>query len=126
MDCCFMCKRSGESADHLLLHCEVSRALWDEVFAKLGIAWVMPKSVVNLLACWKGVQRNHQIVAVWKMVPLCLMCCIWNEWNGCCFDNRECSVDGVRAFFFHSLLLWDSVFLMDGFSPNEFRAVFQF
>ncbi|KAG7955905.1 hypothetical protein I3843_11G097600 [Carya illinoinensis] len=100
MDCYFMCKRSVESADHLLLHCEVSRALWDEVFAKLGIAWVMPKIVVNLLACWKGVQRNHQIVAVWKMVPLCLMCCIWNERNGCCFDKENARWMGLGLSFF--------------------------
>lgn len=66
--------------DHLLLRCDVYKALWDEFFPKLGIAWVMmPKRVVRLLARWRGIQGNRQIVIIWKIVPPCLMWCIWNE-----------------------------------------------
>jgi hypothetical protein len=32
VDWCCMCKKSGEMVDHLLLHCEVARALWNSVF----------------------------------------------------------------------------------------------
>jgi hypothetical protein len=35
-----MCKRSGESIDHLLLlHCEVARDLWASIFRLFGVEW---------------------------------------------------------------------------------------
>jgi len=39
---CYMCKKSGESVDHLLLQCEMSRALWNSIFSLVGLAWVVP------------------------------------------------------------------------------------
>lgn len=65
-------KLVNRSVDHLLLHCEVTRALWYEVFNRSGMAWVMPKRVVDLFACWRGLRGNLQIGAVWNMIPLCL------------------------------------------------------
>ncbi|KAF5481657.1 hypothetical protein F2P56_002294 [Juglans regia] len=52
MEWCFMCKKAAESVDHLLLHCDVAKVLWDGVFRRSGLTWVMPKAVVDLLACW--------------------------------------------------------------------------
>ena len=51
MDWCFMCKCDGESVDHHLLHCLVATDLWFMVLGLFGVSWVMPKSVVELLAC---------------------------------------------------------------------------
>lgn len=34
---CCMCKRIGETVDHLLLHREVARALWDDLFNTVGL-----------------------------------------------------------------------------------------
>jgi hypothetical protein len=36
VDSCCICKRSGESVDHLLLHCEVTCALWMFFSGTLG------------------------------------------------------------------------------------------
>jgi hypothetical protein len=35
---CCMCKRSEETVDHLLLHCEVAYALWFAIFSRFGMA----------------------------------------------------------------------------------------
>jgi len=51
---CCMCKDSGESVNHLLLHCEMACALWNTIFSLVGLAWVMPSQVVDIFACWKG------------------------------------------------------------------------
>jgi hypothetical protein len=39
---CCMCKNSGESIDHLSLHCEVAIEVWNAVFQLFGVTWVMP------------------------------------------------------------------------------------
>jgi hypothetical protein len=68
---CGMCKSSDEMVDHLLLHCEVAFTLWDAIFSRFGVAWVMPRHVVDLLACWWS-SRGWRSATVWKMVPTCV------------------------------------------------------
>lgn len=40
--------------DHLLLHCEIASTLWSTIFNHVKLAWVMPKRVVDIFACWRG------------------------------------------------------------------------
>jgi hypothetical protein len=68
IDRCYMCKTNGESVDHLLLHCEVARALWNAIFSRFSLFWVMPLRVVDLFACWWTGGRSRSAV-VWKIVP---------------------------------------------------------
>ena len=49
---CCLCKESGESPDHLLLHCKIARELWDLVFGLFGVFWVMPRTVFDLFSTW--------------------------------------------------------------------------
>jgi hypothetical protein len=44
-----MCKKHGESVDHLLLHCDVARVVWSFFYSLFGVEWVMPSSVLDLL-----------------------------------------------------------------------------
>jgi hypothetical protein len=71
VDRCYMCKRNGESVDHLLLHCEVVYALWNAIFNRFGFSWIMSR-VVNLFASWWTDGRSRSST-VWKMVPSCLL-----------------------------------------------------
>jgi hypothetical protein len=50
---CCMCW-SGESIDHLFLHCEVEKELWSSIFSLFRVKWVMPKRVIELLDCCRG------------------------------------------------------------------------
>jgi hypothetical protein len=38
VDRCYLCKRDGETVDHLLLHCDVASTLWNHVFSRLGMS----------------------------------------------------------------------------------------
>ena len=60
LDWCYMCKFNRELVDHLLLHCPIASKLWSMVLDLFGVCWVMPKSVVDLLACWQGCFRHHR------------------------------------------------------------------
>jgi hypothetical protein len=40
---CCMYKKSGDSVDRLLLHCEIASSLWNSIFSRVGLAWVMPR-----------------------------------------------------------------------------------
>ena len=51
---CCMCKRNGETVDHLFLHCPVAMDMWYMVFGLFGVQWVMPSSVMDLFSCWMG------------------------------------------------------------------------
>jgi hypothetical protein len=36
---CCMCKKSGESVNHLLLYCEFACVIWNTFFSNVGLAW---------------------------------------------------------------------------------------
>jgi hypothetical protein len=107
---CFMCKKDGESVDHLLLHCEVAHALWCNIFSRLGLSWVMPSSVLDLCACWCFSGRTRSAV-VWKMVPICIFWSIWRERNNRCFEDLECSMEEILASLLYSLYSWTVAYL---------------
>uniref|UniRef100_A0A2N9I8R0 Reverse transcriptase zinc-binding domain-containing protein n=1 Tax=Fagus sylvatica TaxID=28930 RepID=A0A2N9I8R0_FAGSY len=98
-----MCKRSGESVDHLFLHCSVAMELWSLVF---GMQWVMPRTVLDLFGAWLGKMGQHGSILVWKMVPHCLVWCLWREWNAWHFDDSEQTISGLKLLFFQTLLEW--------------------
>jgi len=85
-----MCKRCGESVDHLLHHCPIAYELWSMVFCLFGIIhWVMPYHVRELLASWQGKFGRHRNIDLWRFVPHCLFWCLWRKRNARCFEDCE-------------------------------------
>jgi hypothetical protein len=101
---CWLCESEEESVDHLLLHCGAASALWNAFFARFGLSWVMPSSVKELYASWWSGGCSRSAV-VWKMVPLCIMWCIWREHSDRCFENSLRSSD-LLHFFLFTLFTW--------------------
>jgi hypothetical protein len=100
---CCLCKLNGESVDHLLFHCEVACSLWNAIFSRFGLSWVTPNSVKDLFACWWP-GGNSQSAVFWKMVPLCIMWCLWRERNDRSFENLERTLEELKSFFLLILL----------------------
>ena len=120
-----MCKRSQETVDHLLLHCEVAFTLRDAIFSHFGLAWVMPSRVVDLLACWWSSGRWRS-AAVWKMVPTCLFWCLWQEKNNGCFEDLERSLEDILSSY-ETLYLWMVAHLSPlSISYDNFLTCFSF
>ena len=63
-----MCKRNGETTDHLLIHCPVAQELWNMVCLLFGVCWVMPRGVVDPLASWLGKFHRHRTKVLWSMI----------------------------------------------------------
>jgi len=105
-----MGKRNGESVDHLLLHCDVAYALWSALFIHFGLSWVMPRRLFDLFACW-WMSGRPRSAAIWKMVPICLLWCVWKEINNRCFEDLERSLEDILLLFFHTLYLWTVAFV---------------
>jgi hypothetical protein len=70
---CYMCKRSEESIDHILLHFEVATELWSVLFQLFGVAWVMPCRVSKELVSWREQLGHRTALNMWSLVPLCFM-----------------------------------------------------
>jgi len=102
----YMCKRCGESVDHLLLHCPIAYEMWSMVFCLFDIIWVMPQMVMDLLDSWPCNFRQHRNIAIWRIVPHCLMWCIWQEQNTGSFEECEWSILEFKSFF--SFLLFSN------------------
>ncbi|KAJ9673913.1 hypothetical protein PVL29_023454 [Vitis rotundifolia] len=50
----FLCGCEEENVNHILIHCIVVRVLWEIVFALVGVQWVFPETVNEVLFSWKG------------------------------------------------------------------------
>jgi hypothetical protein len=102
---CWLCELDGELVDHLLLHCRVANALWNVIFSRFGLCWVMLGSVRELFACWwtEGCSRSAM---VWKMALLCLMWCIWRECNARCFEDTSWSFEEILHDFLFTFYTW--------------------
>jgi hypothetical protein len=62
---CCMCRKTEKSMDHLLLHCDVASALCNSLFSSFKLSWIIPRWVIDLLACWclqvgQGVLRSEK------------------------------------------------------------------
>jgi hypothetical protein len=99
---CWLCETEAESVDHLLLHCVITNALWNAFFAWFGLCWVMPCSVKELIACWWSGDHTRSAV-MWKMVPQCILWCIWRKRNNRCFEDLARSPKELLHYFLFSL-----------------------
>lgn len=89
--------------DHLLLHCETARVLWNEVFRRVDLAWVMLKTLVAMMASWTNIRGMQPIKTVWKMILLCIIWCLWQEHNERTFEDKERSMEELKVLFFRTL-----------------------
>jgi len=105
-----MCKRSRESIDHFLLHCEVAWDLWSGLFTLFDVTWVIPERVIDLLVCWRGQVGTRSVIVVWRIASLCLIWTIWREWNARYFEDHEKSKDELKNILVKPLFNWTGAF----------------
>ena len=85
IDWCYMCKKSEESVNHLLLHCPIAYELWSMVWTLFGLLWVMPHWVFDLFSSWQGSFGGHWNIDLWRAILHFVLWCIWQKRNSRCF-----------------------------------------
>jgi len=73
------------------------------VFQMFGVEWVMPRRVVDLLACWNR-RVGHNDINIVSTIPSFLMWCTWRERNARSFDNRERMSSDLQTCFLNPYL----------------------
>jgi len=72
----------------------------------LGVEWVIPRMVLELLTSWGASFGYGPAKEVWRLVPLCLMWCIWREQNERHFEDKETSMVELRKRLLNTLYIW--------------------
>jgi hypothetical protein len=118
LDWCFMCKRAGESVNHLMIHCEYAQELWSMIFCLFGVSWAMPQTTYDLLHCWR---RKGPVYVVWNAIPSCLMWLLWRERNQQAFEDAERHSADLKLILIRTLMEWTAAV-----SSQSFPSVFAF
>lgn len=86
----------------------------------VGLAWGDTRRLFDFLASRKGLEGNPQIAPLWKMAPIYLLWCIWRQMNNRSFDDREWTMDELKAFSFNTLFLYATAIGFKGLSVHDF------
>jgi hypothetical protein len=117
---CVMCKKHGESVDHILLHCDVARVVWSYFYSLFGVEWVMPSSVLNLMSGWGTLLGRGSAIRSWKQVHLYVLWGLWCERNSRLFKDVEVTVGAICRNMLNMLYLWVSAHSPDRMSFADF------
>ncbi|KAG5605085.1 hypothetical protein H5410_026577 [Solanum commersonii] len=72
----------------------------------LGVSWVMPKSAMDLLYCWKGIGSRGTSEDRWRSIPACVWWTLWKERNSRCFEGKGINSQKIRIQCFSLLYFW--------------------
>ena len=96
---CYLCKKEQGSTDHLLIHCDLTRDLWNFVFSLFGVFWVLPFTMKEVLLSWHDPFVGRSKKKVCYAAPLCLFWTVWREWNRRVFENKETIIHKIKSNF---------------------------
>ncbi|RVW16200.1 putative ribonuclease H protein [Vitis vinifera] len=106
---CILCKGNGESIDHLFLHCPVTIGLWHRLFNLVGVIWVPPRSIEDMLVIsFKGLGNSVRGKILWQIACLTLIWMVWQERNNRIFEDKGRTEEVVWDLIRFYSSLWAS------------------
>ena len=80
LDWCILCRRSIETIDHLFLHYLITMGLWHRIFSQLGMEWVQPGSICDMMVIsLKCFGNSIRCKILWRIACLSLLWIVWRE-----------------------------------------------
>ena len=100
---CFLCEEKEEDINHLLLHYNKAKMLWDLVLSIVGTSWVFPNSVIQMLLSWQGAPMGKKRKNIWIAAPVCLFWTVWHKRNLLVFEDKATSDQRTKFIFLSKL-----------------------
>jgi hypothetical protein len=91
---CGLCNSVDESVLHLLLHCEVSNAVWFKLMRWWDSYFVSPLNLFIHWACWHGGERN-KVLKGKGIVWLATIWALWQSRNDKVFNDVNVEVEAI-------------------------------
>lgn len=79
---CLLCLWDTEDFHHLFIHCIFSTLVWNAIFRRFGITWVMPwivRTIKDLFDQWKFGYCSYKGKILWMMTLMAVFWTIWIE-----------------------------------------------
>lgn len=108
-----LCQLHREYRDHLLIHCEKTRVLWELLFALFRVFWVLPSSVRETLLGWHGLFVGKKRKKDWSVGTLCFIWTVWKVRNRIAFEDDMLSIQMLKSAFVCFLWLETKLFIDD-------------
>ena len=58
--------------NHFLVHCRWAASVWHLALSVIGISWVKPLKVKDVLVAWRRRQKKNWVLGVWKIFPMAI------------------------------------------------------
>jgi len=72
----------------------------------MGISWVHPSKVKDVLAAWRRRMKKCLALDVWKMIPLAIWWTTWKDRNRRIFEGIDLSLQDFKLYFLTILYSW--------------------
>ena len=103
---CVLCRGEEETVNHLLVHCVWVSSLWQLGLSLMGVCWVQPRKVHDVLVAWKRRMKKGLAFGVWKLIPLAIWWSVWKERNRRIFEGQDLSLHDFKHYFLRILYSW--------------------
>jgi len=100
---CVLCRQEEETVHHLLVHCHWASSLWQLGLSMLGVSWVQPGKVKEVLVAWRRRMKKCLAFGVWKLIPLAIWWPVWKERNRSLFEGKDLSLHEFKLYFLRML-----------------------
>jgi len=97
-----MCLAEEELANHLFVHHRWFSPLWHLSFSLMGISWVQPQTIKDVLMTWRRRLKKSWILAVWNLLLFAIWG-IWRERNSKIFQGKGRSFQDFQLYFLRTL-----------------------
>ena len=93
------------------------KVLWENVLALIGIQWVFPETVKEVLFSWRGPSAGKKRKKIWNSIPLCIFLTVWKERNRLAFRGRggggggALDIQKLKNSFVCNLWSWARVYI---------------